>query len=650
MGAPQIPHSGFSTNMSSIRSSAQSSFELSFFVRQKIKVYVILVTISFLVVLMRVWYLQVLRGEDFMGQSEQNRTRKVSLPDHRGVIKDRRGETVVSIRPSFSLYVTPEDAGNLSKSLELLSGIIEINKEKLRDDIRQSRSFKDVLMKRDISRKAIAYIEENKMLFPGIHIKVEPLRSYVYKDFASHMLGYLGEVSKDELKTSKYSRYELGEMIGKNGLEKIYELNLKGKRGFREVEVDVSGRELKTLRKLSPKIGDSLVLTIDSRVQNKLEKLMEGISEKDPVEGSVVVMKVQTGEIIAMVSKPSFDPNLFATGISRKQWNSLVHDEKHPLQNRAIDGQYPPASTYKLVTAYAALSENVIEPEDTIICQGHFRLGKRSYRCWKKGGHGAMNLHDALVQSCDVYFYTLGHRLGIDKLAKYAKKLGLGALTGVELKGEKPGLIPSTQWKKKVKNEPWFPGETISASIGQGYNLVTPLQSVSMVATIANGGLLSRPYLVKKIEDSEGKVIQEFFPKIIKNVEIDPEILKYLKEGMRGVVYEAHGTGHRARLKNIVVSGKTGTAQVVGMKDSEDIDPEAEIPYSFRDHAWFIAFAPHEKPEVAVSVIIEHGGHGGATAAPIARQILETYFTHYPPAKTLESVDFLNNLMSSTFP
>ena len=222
-------------------------------------------------------------------------------------------------------------------------------------------------------------------------------------------------------------------------------------------------------------------------------------------------------------------------------------------------------------------------------------------------------------------------------MAKYAKKLGLGARTGIQLKGEKPGLIPSTQWKKKAKNEPWFPGETISASIGQGYNLITPLQSASMISTVANGGFLVRPYLVKKIEDSEGKVIQEFFPTVVRNVHMDPEILKHLKEGLRGVVHEPHGTGYRARLKNIVVSGKTGTAQVVGMKDSENIDSEDETPYSFRDHAWFVAYAPYEKPEIAVSVIVEHGGHGGAVAAPIARKILKSYFTHYPPVKVLES-------------
>ena len=622
--------------MSFNRSSTDSFHESSFFVRKKIKVYLVLVVSSFLVILMRVWYLQILKGEDFMGKSEQNRVRKISLADYRGEIKDRLGNIIVNVRPSFSLYVTPEDADNLSESLEFLSGLIEINKDKLRSDIRRSPSFKNVLIKRDISRREVAYIEENKMLLPGIRIKIEPIRNYAHKDFASHVLGYLGEVSKSELKISKFSRYELGDMVGKNGLEKIYESQLRGKKGFKEVEVDVSGRELKALRKFSPKTGNSLVLTLDSRVQSKLETLMDEVLRENSVEGSAVVMKVQSGEIIAMVSKPSFDPNSFATGISTKQWSGLVLDEKTPLQNRAIDGQYPPASTYKVVTAYAALAEKIIKPESTIFCPGHFRLGKRDYRCWKKRGHGDMNLHDALVQSCDVYFYKLGHRLGINNLAKYATKLGLGELTGIVLKGEKSGLVPSKQWKKKFKNEPWYPGETISASIGQGYNLVTPLQSARMISTIASGGLLVRPYLVKRIEDYDGRLIQEFFPEVIKKIKIEPEVLRNIKEGLRGVVHEAHGTGHRARLKNVIVAGKTGTAQVVAMKDSEEIDPEEETPYSHRDHAWFVAFAPYENPEVAVSVIIEHGGHGGATAAPIAGGILKTYFSHYPPSKTIE--------------
>ncbi|MBT5257485.1 MAG: penicillin-binding protein 2, partial [Nitrospina sp.] len=482
--------------MSSTSSSKESFQEGSFFVRKKIKVYAAFVILSFLVVVMRAWYLQILKGEDFLGKSEQNRIRKIFLPDYRGVIKDRRGKIIVNVRPSFSLYVTPEDADNLTESLDFISEFMEINEDKLRKDIRQSPSFKSVLIKRDISRREVAYIEESKMLLPGLRINVEPIRNYAHRDFASHVLGYLGEVSKDELKTLKFSRYDPGDMIGKNGIEKIYESYLRGTKGYKEVEVDVSGRELKALRKLSPKTGNSLFLTLDSRVQRKLEALMNQVSDKHTVKGSAVVMKVQSGEIIAMVSKPSFDPNLFASGVSRKKWNSLLRDDKNPLQNRSIDGQYPPASTYKLVTAYAGLSEKIIKPEDTIFCPGHFSLGKRNYRCWKKRGHGKMNLHDALVQSCDVYFYTLGHRLGIDNLAKYATKLGLGELTGIGLKGEKSGLVPSKQWKKKSKNIPWYPGETISASIGQGYNLVTPLQSVSMISAIASNGFLVRPYIV----------------------------------------------------------------------------------------------------------------------------------------------------------
>lgn len=622
--------------MSSTSSSKESFQEGSFFVRKKIKVFAAFVILSFLVVVMRAWYLQILKGEDFLGKSEQNRIRKISLPDYRGVIKDRHGKTIVNVRPSFSLYVTPEDADNLTASLDFISEFMEINEDKLRKDIRQSPSFKSVLIKRDISRREVAYIEESKMLLPGLRINVEPIRNYAYRDFASHVLGYLGEVSKDELKTLKFSRYDPGDMIGKNGIEKIYESYLRGTKGYKEVEVDVSGRELKALRKLSPKTGNSLLLTLDSRVQRKLEVLMNQVSDKHTVKGSAVVMKVQSGEIIAIVSKPSFDPNSFASGVSRKKWNSLVRDDKNPLQNRTIDGQYPPASTYKVVTAYAGLSEKIIKPEDTIFCPGHFRLGKRDYRCWKKRGHGKMNLHDALVQSCDVYFYTLGHRLGIDSLAKYAKKLGLGELTGIGLKGEKSGLVPSKQWKKKIKNIPWYPGETISASIGQGYNLVTPLQSVNMISAIASNGFLVRPYIVKRIEDSNGKLIKEFYPKVRRNIGIDPAILKIIKEGLRGVVHDAHGTGHRARLKNITVSGKTGTAQVIGMKDSDEINPEDKIPYQYRDHAWFVAFAPYDKPEVSVSVIIEHGGHGGEVAAPIARQVLETYFTYYPPFKSIK--------------
>lgn len=620
------------------------SGDVSETVRKKIKVFVVLAIFSFLCLWMRVWYLQILKGLHFQELSENNRVRLVSLPAYRGTIKDRNGETLVSIRPSFNLYVTPEDAGDLSATLASLNEIIDFDKAEVFRRIKDSRSFKQVLIKRDIQRGAVAIVEEIKMRLPGIEIKVEPLRNYVYGELASHVLGYLGEISKSKLESLNDPSYQQGDFIGKNGLETIYETLLRGKKGYKEVEVDVSGREFKTLRKLPPKSGNTLKLTLDLRIQKVLEEAMKGTPD-EPVSGSVVMMKVHTGEIMAIASAPSFDANLFASGISRENWKDLTHDKFHPLQHRAISGQYPPGSTYKIVTALAGLEEKIVTPETTVYCPGHFRLGRGRYRCWKRGGHGSMNMHSALVQSCDVYFYTVGHRLGIDKIYEYAKELGLGDYTGIKLMGEKRGLIPSTQWKLENRKKAWLLGETISASIGQGYNLVTPLQQARFIATVANGGVNLKPLLVKKIVDPDGRLIKEFHADVLSKGKISRENLELVREALLGVVNEPRGTGRRARLKNknIKVSGKTGTAQVVKLKATEEIDEDEKIPYQFRDHAWFVAFAPYEKPEVAVSVIVEHGGHGGATAAPVAKKLLEAYFKYYPPLEEIEKAEAVHS-------
>lgn len=605
--------------------------ETSDVIKKKVRVFAILVVVSFLCLWMRIWYLQILKWQYLTGLSENNRVRMVTLPANRGIIKDRKGETLVSIRPAFNLYLTPEDAGDLTSSLDKLSQEIFFNREKLKKEMARSKSFKEVLIKGDISRKEVAFVEENNMSLPGIHIKAEPLRNYVFNSLASHTLGYLGEISKTSLERHKDPSYKQGDFVGKNGLENIYESVLKGEKGYKEVEVDVSGRELKALRKFPPQSGANLLLTLDVRVQQELEKAMKGTVDQN-MNGSVVVMKVQTGEVIAMASNPSFDPNKFASGISPENWNALVDDEWHPLQNRSIHGQYPPGSTYKIVTALAGLEEGVIKPDTSIYCPGHFKLGRGRYRCWKKSGHGSMNLHDALVQSCDVYFYTIGHRLGIDTIAKYAKRFGLGSSTRLGLSQEKRGLVPTTQWKLLNKKEPWLLGETISASIGQGFNLVTPMQQVSMIAAVANGGMLLKPYLVKRIEEPEGQIREEFFPNIVGHLGADPEHLEQIRRALRDVVNGNRGTARKSRLKNIIVSGKTGTAQVVRMKSNEELEKGEAIPVKYRDHAWFVAFAPYEKPEIAVAIIIEHGGHGGATAAPIAKKIFKKYFELYPPA------------------
>ena len=606
-------------------------------IKKKIRIFAILVVVSFLCLWMRIWYLQILKWQYLTGLSENNRVRMVTLPANRGMIKDRNGETLVSIRPAFNLYLTPEDARDLDSSLDKLSQRISFDREKLKKKMAQTKSFQEVLIKGDIPREEVAFVEENNMSLPGIRIRAEPLRNYVFNNLASHTLGYLGEISKARLESLKDSTYRQGDFVGKNGLENIYESLLRGKKGYKEVEVDVSGRELKTLRKLPPESGNNLILTLDVKIQEELEKLMTGTAEQN-MNGSVVVMKVQTGEIIAITSKPSFDPNKFAAGISSQNWKALVTDEWHPLQNRSIHGQYPPGSTYKIVTALAGLEEGVIKPDTSIFCPGHFKLGRGLYRCWKKSGHGFMNLHDALVQSCDVYFYTIGHRLGIDTIAKYAKRSGLGRPTRLGLSREKKGLVPTTQWKLLNKNEPWQLGETISASIGQGFNLVTPIQQVILMAAVANGGILLKPYLVKRIEGPEGQIQKEFFPEIVGQIGVDPDHLEQVRKALRDVVNSARGTGKKSRLKNIIVSGKTGTAQVVRMKSNEELEKGEVIPVKYRDHAWFVAFAPYEKPVIAVAIIVEHGGHGGATAGPIAGKIFKKYFNLYPPSSSAQTL------------
>ena len=615
----------------------RSGTETSDAIKKKIRIFAILVVVSFLCLWTRIWYLQVLKWQYLTGLSENNRVRMVILPANRGMIKDRNGETLVSIRPAFNLYLTPEDARDLDSSLDKLSQRISLDREKLKKKMAQTKSFQEVLIKGDIPREEVAFVEENNMSLPGIRIRAEPLRNYVFNNLASHTLGYLGEISKARLESLKGSTYRQGDFVGKNGLESIYESLLRGDKGYKEVEVDVSGRELKTLRKIPPESGNNLILTLDVKIQEELEKLMTGTAEQN-MNGSVVVMKVQTGEIIAITSKPSFDPNKFAAGISSQNWKALVTDEWHPLQNRSIHGQYPPGSTYKIVTALAGLEEGVIKPDTSVFCPGHFRLGSGRYRCWKKSGHGSMNLHDALVQSCDVYFYTIGHRLGIDTIAKYAKRFGLGRSTRLGLSREKKGLVPTTQWKLLNKKEPWQLGETISAAIGQGFNLVTPIQQLVLIAAVANGGILLKPYLIKRIEGPEGQIRKEFFPEIVGQIGVDLDHLEQVRKALRDVVNGVRGTGKKSRLKNIIVSGKTGTAQVVRMKSNEELEKGEVIPVKYRDHAWFVAFAPYEKPVIAVAIIVEHGGHGGTTAGPIAGKIFKKYFKLYPPPSSAQTL------------
>ncbi len=378
---------------------------------------------------------------------------------------------------------------------------------------------------------------------------------------------------------------------------------------------------LRQLQVDPPRPGSKIYLTLDHELQEAADKAFTGQS------GAAIALDVKTGNILAMLSRPTFNPALFARGIAGDEWRTLAQDQRHPLQNKVIAGQYPPGSTFKIVVALAALREGVIGTKKTIDCDGDFVIGGSRYRCWKKRGHGPTNLKKALRESCDVWFYNVGLELGIDKLSAAAKELGFGAPVGYPLPGERAGVIPSQEWKRRYYNKPWYAGETVIASIGQGFVLSTPLQLAVMMATVANGGKVLKPQVVQKIVDWNGNVLLQPEPEVVRQVTYPPQVLKAVEDGLVAVVNEPHGTGHAAHLDDVVVAGKTGTSQVIRRKsdEEEELDDKGEIPYRFRPHALFVAYAPAENPEIAVAVVVEHGQSGGRAAGPIAKAIIARY-------------------------
>jgi len=429
----------------------------------------------------------------------------------------------------------------------------------------------------------------------------------------------VGEISAFELEGSASDVYRADDIVGKYGIEKYLDGPLKGKSGGEQVEVDAAGRRLNVLGRIDPVSGYNVVLNIDADLQ---KVCWDAFREK---AGTVIVMDPRNGAVMAMVSKPSFDPNLFNRGISEESWKELTTNPLCPLQNRAISGQYPPGSTYKLVVAAAALEEGLITESTEISCDGTYQMGNRTFRCWKKRGHGTVDLHRAIVESCDVYFYHLGEMLGVDKLSEYAVKFGFGSRSGISLPGEMAGLTPTKEWKLRRFKEPWQKGETTSLSIGQGFALVTPLQLLRAYCALANGGTLYKSRLVKRIETGDGQMIGEFPPESEGVIPISKKNIDIVKYALWGAVNEPHGTGWALKRKERDVCGKTGTAQVISLPEDEE-DQKDEIPYRFRDHALFVCFAPYKDPTVAVAVVVEHGGHGGSTAAPIARRVIDGYF------------------------
>jgi penicillin-binding protein 2 len=587
--------------------------------RRRYKPFLITALIGLLVLGLRAWHLQIIKGEEFSRLSKHNRIRIREIPANRGMILDRRERILVDNRPSFEVLLVPEDIADMEKTAEFLHRVLKITPEEIGKRLEANKHrppFKPVRIQSDMSRLHLALLETHKLDLPGLIVDVAPRRAYTYRNMASHLLGYLGEIDRHELGQSRFREYQMGDFIGKYGVEQKWESFLKGIDGGRQVEVDAMGRELKVLQRVESHPGNNVFLTIDLDLQTSCETLLRG------KEGAIVAMNPQNGRILAMVSQPSFSPSFFAGGINYDDWETLIRNPFHPLQNRTIQGQYAPGSVFKVITAAAGVEEGVISPQEILSCGGSYRFGNRTYRCWRKGGHGKVNLHRAIVESCDVFFYQVGQRLGIDTLAKYAKGFGLGKPTEISLGDEKPGLIPSSEWKKEAYDEAWYQGETLSCAIGQGFVLVTPLQLLNVTSAIANGGTLYRPQIVERIEGANGKLVKSYPSIPMGKIPLSPENLMIIREALFGVVNEARGTGRIARIKGVSISGKTGTAQVISLKEDA---AEEDTPYEHRDHAWFVAYAPMDYPVISVVVLVEHGGHGASASAPIAREVMKKY-------------------------
>ena len=553
--------------------------------------------VIFCLLLLRLWFLQILSVDQYRALSENNRLRFLPVAASRGALMDRNGVVMVSNRPSYSLTLIPQevkDAGAMMDHLAALLGLDRNDMEERWQKAKGRARYYPVVIATSLSQDQVEIVEENHLRLPGVEVAVKPTREYNFQQSAAHLLGYIGEISEKELNSEGYAEYDPGDYVGKNGIEKAWEQELHGVDGGRQLEVDSRGRVLRVLNETYPTAGNSLVLTIDERLQQAAERAFGDQA------GAAVVMDVNTGEILAFVSSPTFDPALFAGKIPADIWEKYLNDKRHPLQNKALSGQYPPGSTFKMITALAGLDAGLVNESTTVTCTGTYELGKSKFRCWNRHGHGVVNLRSALKESCDVYFYQLGERMGIDRLAAMCSQFKLGEPMGIGLPGEKKGLIPSSVWKLKRFGKRWLPGDTPPAAIGQGYVLMTPIQLVSMVSTVANEGTVYRPHLVKEVVDADGKVLKEFSPQILGRVAVSHDNFMKVKQGLYAVVNDPGGTGAAARLGDLKVAGKSGTSQVIKM----GVDRKRQLAYEYKDHALFTAFAPFDKPEVAVAVVV----------------------------------------------
>jgi penicillin-binding protein 2 len=564
----------------------------------------------FAVMLSIFWYLQVLRGKHYRELAENNQSRHVALVAPRGPMFDRNGEPLVENSPSFNVLLRPEDCHDIDHTIGALGHLLRMGEAPIRERLaRRGAPFRPVVIKANASDRDLATVHARRLELPAVEIQPVPLRNYPLGPAAAHALGRVGEITERQLAAQKSSGVRAGAIVGQAGLEASWNGRLMGVEGHRRVIVNSRGVEVREAARQDAVDGPEFTLTLDARLQSAMEA---AFGDRN---GSAVALDPQTGAVLALVSRPAYDPNAFATGIEPAEWAGLISDPATPLLNRAIQGQYSPGSLFKVISATAALEEGTVTPETKLLCPGQLTIYGTVFHCNVASGHGWVDLKHAIAVSCNVYFYQVGVKLGIERLARYAKRLGLGQRTGIDLPHEMRGLMPDPEWKERATGKPWYAGETVSVAIGQGQVTVTPIQMARVAACVANGGHLVQPHLVRRVGRTDVP------PPAWKPTGLRPETLEVVRAGMCAAV--SAGTARRARMSDVEVCGKTGSAQVVSRDRLRQAHGTRE---DFLPHAWFMGFAPRERPTVAFAFLVEHGASGGRTAAPIARKFLQTCF------------------------
>jgi penicillin-binding protein 2 len=614
--------------MLSIYSIKDSLTENRIFLSRIVAIFVFILLLTTGLVI-RLIYLQVVGHEQYASMAKKNRIKLTPVTPTRGIIYDRKGQILAENIPTYTLELILEQISDLDDTLQKLQTLLTIPDDKVsqfHQQRKRQKSFNTIPLLLRMTDEQVAKFAVVRHSFPGVDIHAGLLRRYPYSKFTSHVVGYLGRINERELKSLPEAEYRGTHHIGKAGIEKYYETILHGTTSYAEVETNAQGRAINILNSANPNPRSSLYLSLDIGLQQTAYNAL------DTYNGAVIAIEIATGGVLVFTSRPGFDPNLFISGISKKDYMALQNSDAQPLFNRALHGLYPPGSTIKPFLGLAGLEHQMVKPKTKYFCPGYYRLPNLShkYRDWKKRGHGSVHLKDAIIQSCDVYFYNLAYTLGIERIHNFLHQFGFGEKTGIDLTGEKSGLVPSKKWKKSARNESWYHGETLITGIGQGFTQVTALQLARATATLANQGKLVHPHLVERIDNNNST--RTIAPKAPLTIPLQTKNVTHIIDAMINVIHGAKGTAKRiGKDIDYQIAGKTGTAQVFSVKQEEQYSEE-EIAFKLRDHALFIAFAPALNPQIAIAVIVENGGHGGSVAAPIAAKVIKQYLSDQAPS------------------